>query len=164
MAEIRESDLPGIGRKFQIQSKTGDKVVVVIHDDGKRQLFFFDPRDPEESIAVATFDEGEARQLAAIIGGMTYTPKALQSLDVELEDLTIDWYKVPPTAKAVGKSIGELQLRQKTGASIIAIIEPDHEKRLNPGPNEIIRADATLIVTGTRENVRALEQLIVQGS
>jgi len=164
MAEIRETDLPGIGHKVQLETDNGDKLVVVIHDDGKRQLFFFDAKDPEECVGVATFDDGEARRLAAIIGGMTYTPKALQSLDVGLDDLTIEWYKVPQDAKAAGKSIGELQMRQRTGASIIAIIQPDDEKRLNPGPEEVIRPGATLIVSGTRESVKSLERLIQQGS
>lgn len=164
MAEIRETDLPGIGHKVQIETSNGDKLVVVIHDDGKRQIFFFDPKDPEESIGMATLDDGEARKVAAIIGGMTYTPKALPSLGVGLDDLMIEWYKVPAEAKSAGKTIGELGMRQRTGASIIAIIQPDEEKRLNPGPKEVIRAGATLIVTGTRENVKSLEQLILQGS
>lgn len=155
MASIRESDLPGIGHKIQMETNNGDKVVVIIHDDGKRQIFLFDRNDPEESIAVAALDDGESRRLAAIIGGMTYTPKALQSLEVELDDLMIDWYKVPSEANSTGKTIGELQLRQKTGASIIAIVEPNKEKKLNPGPSQVIQEHATLVVTGSREHVRA---------
>jgi len=163
MYQIRESDLPGIGHKFQIETNSGDKLVVVIHEDGKRQIFTFRPDDPEDAVLVATLDDEEARKLAAIIGGMTYTPKALQSLEVELDDLVIDWYKVPPDAKAAGKSIGELQMRQTTGASIIAIVEPDKQKVLNPGPSAVIRPHATLVVTGSRDHVRALKELVVNG-
>lgn len=163
MYHIRESDLPGIGHKFQMVTNTGDQLVIVIHEDGKRQIFTFDPKDPEESILVATLDDEESRKLAAIIGGMAYTPKALQSLEVDLDDLVIDWYKVPEGARSAGKSIGELQMRQKTGASIIAVLEPGKQKVLNPGPSEVIRPGATLIVTGTREHVRALKDLVVNG-
>ena len=163
MYQIRESDLPGIGHKFQMETNSGDKLVVVIHGDGKRQIFTFRPDDPEESELVATLDDEEARKLAAIIGGMTYTPKALQSLEVELDDLVIDWYKVPADAKAAGKTIGELQMRQKTGASIIAIVEPSKQKLLNPGPSAAIQRHATLVVIGTRDQVRALKELVVNG-
>lgn len=164
MFDIRESDLPGIGRKVQIETNNGDKIVVVIHDDGKREIFQFNPNDPDESIAVMTLDDDEARKFAGVVGGMTYTPKALQTLEVDLDDLVIDWYKVPEGAKSAGKTIGELQLRQKTGASIIAIVEPDKRKRLNPGPSEVIQEHATLVVTGAREHVRTLKQLIAHGS
>jgi len=165
MFSIRESDLPGIGHKFQIDTTFGDRLVVVIHDDGKRQIFFFNPHDLDECAGVATLDDEEARKLAAIIGGMTYTPKALQTLEIELDDLVIDWYRVPPHAKAAGKTIGELQLRQKTGASVIAIIDADGKaKLLNPGPDEPIQEGATLVVAGTRENVKVLKDLIMNGS
>lgn len=165
MFSIRESDLPGIGHKFQIETTFGDRLVVVIHDDGKRQIFFFDPDDPEECAGVATLDDEEARKLAAIIGGMTYTPKALQSLEVDLDELIIDWFRVPPHAKAVGKTIGELRLQQRTGASVIAIVDAEKEaKLLNPGPDELILEGSTLVITGSREHVKALKDLIMNGS
>lgn len=163
MFEIRESDLPGIGRKFQFDTSNGDRVVLIIHDDGKRQIFFFDPDDLEESVAVATFDDSESRKLAGIIGGMAYTPKALQTLEVDLDELAIDWYKVPEGAKSAGKTIGELRLRQNTGAVIIAIINANKETQLTPGPDAVIRENETLIVTGSREAVRSLKQLIEIG-
>ncbi|MBO8140955.1 MAG: cation:proton antiporter regulatory subunit [Firmicutes bacterium] len=165
MYSIRESDLPGIGRKFLLETSHGDRVVVVIHDDGRRQIFLYRPEDPEEPAAVATMDDDEARKLAAIIGGMTYTPKALQSLEVALDDLVIDWYRVPSHAPAVGKTIGELQLRQRTGATIIALVRPEtKEQRLNPGPDEVIHQNATLVVAGTRDHVRALKELLTGGN
>jgi TrkA domain protein len=163
MSNIRESDLPGIGRKFQIVTRSGEKLVVVIHDDGRRELYHFDHDDPEESISLVTLDDDEARQVAGIIGGMTYKPKTLESVEVALDDLVIEWYKVDPGSKAVGKTIGELQVRSKTGANIIAVIEKNQRQQVNPGPDQVLHAEATLVISGERHQVKALKQLISDG-
>lgn len=164
MSIIRESDLPGIGRKFQVEARSGDKLVIVVHDDGKRELYHFRQDDPDESISTVTLDDDEARQVAGIIGGMTYKPRALETVEVALDELTIDWHKVEPASRSIGKTIGELRVRQKTGATIMAVIERDHTKKINPGPDQVIHEGATLVVAGERHQVRALRQLIVHGS
>ena len=45
---IRETELPGIGKKFEIVTKNYDKVIIVIHDDGRREVYHFDDDDYEK--------------------------------------------------------------------------------------------------------------------
>jgi TrkA domain protein len=164
MSTIRETDLPGIGRKFQIETQSGDKLIVVVHDDGRRELYHFDPNDPDELLSLVTLNDTEARQVAGIIGGLNYTPKALESMSVTLEGLVIEWYKIEPGSAAIGQTIGQLQVRQTTGATIMAIIEKDGRKHINPGPDQTLAEDVTLVIAGERQQVQASKRLIAQGS
>jgi TrkA domain protein len=164
MSTIRESDLPGIGRKFQIDTRSGDKLVIVIHDDGRRELYHFAPDDPDDNLSMITLDDDEARKVAGIIGGMSYTPKALESVNISLEDLVLEWYKVEPGATCIGKTIGQLEVRKNTGATIIAIVEKDGSKIINPGPEQMLSEETTVVVAGERRQVKAFKRLITQGS
>lgn len=136
---IRESVLPGIGKKFEMYTRSGENVTVIIHDD-------------------------EARQISAIIGGMTYKPKMVETIEVALDDLIIEWYKIESHFMCVGTSIGGLNVRQATGATIIAVIEKNSEKQINPGPDYVLQAESTVVVVGERQQQKLIKQILLNGS
>lgn len=159
MSVVRESDLIGIGKKYQIETEAGDNMVVVIHDDGRRELYRHDDVD-NETHCVMTLSDEESRQIAGILGGLSYKPKALETIEVALDDLRIEWYKVEASNDGVNKSIGELNVRQKTGASIIAAIK-DTESIINPGPEYVIEPGVTLVIAGKAKNIKLLKEILL---
>jgi TrkA domain protein len=163
MSTIREAALPGVGRKFQIETANGDRLVIVIHDDGTRELYHFSRNNPDRVASVVTLADSEARQIAGIIGGLTYVPKALPSAEIVLDDLLLEWYTIEPGSVCIGKTIRDLHVRSATGASIVSIIEPDRIKRINPEADTVLNAGATLILAGDRRTITKLKQLLVKG-
>lgn len=164
MKLVKETDLPGIGKKFLLNTRSGDKIVVVVHDDGRREIYHFYREDPDDSISMVTLDDEESRCIAAILGGMTYRPQALDP-EVALGDMVIEWYKIEPGAYAIGKTIGELCIRQRTGGTVIAIVEQDQcSKTINPGPEATFHPGAMAVILGEKNQVKACKQLILHGS
>ena len=163
MSDIRESNLPGVGRKFQIEAASGDRLTVVIHDDGTRELYHFMRKDPDRVASVVILTDSEARQVAGIIGGLTYVPKALPSAEIVLDDLLLEWYTIEPGSACIGKTIRDLQVRTVTGSSIVSIIEPDRVKRTNPEADTTLNEGATLILAGDRRTNAALKRLLATG-
>ncbi len=163
MSTVSEAYLPGVGRKFQIETLRGDRLVIVIHDDGDREIYYFDRKNLDRAASVVTLTDGEARQIAGIVGGLTYVPKALPTAEVVLDDLVLDWFTIEPGAAAIGKTIRDLQPRTVTGASIVSLVEADHVKRTNPEADTMLNEGATLILAGDRKTIAALKKLLVDG-
>ncbi|MHA4409713.1 cation:proton antiporter regulatory subunit [Bacillus cereus] len=160
---IRESELPGIGCKFEVITKGNEKMVIVIHDDGRREMYHFDA-DHEESISSVSLRDSEARQIAAILGGMVYRPQALDTIEMAFEGLSIEWFKVENNAPVVQKTIGTLHVRNTYNVTIIAILKKNMKKFFNPGPDSIIEAGDMLVLSGARHEVkRIINELLSVG-
>jgi CPA2 family monovalent cation:H+ antiporter-2 len=70
-------------------------------------------------------------------------------------------YVVPQQSPIDGKSIGELQLRGRSGASILALVRGS-ESHVAPGAAEVLRCGDCIALVGTREAI-ASAKLILAG-
>ena len=151
--EFRESELPGIGKKFTIKTQQGSIISVVLHITGKREIFIFEEgeeyEDPDCDVILT---EEEANQLGSVLMGTYFRPEQERERELFLRNLAIEWVKVEPGSPLVGKSIEELGIRKKTGVTVISIVRGDHTIT-NPLPEEVIREGDTLILVGTREQM-----------
>lgn len=161
---IKETELPGIGKKFDIQTRSGDNLNILIKDDGKREVQHCEQGDPEHCLTKITLDDDEAKYVSAIIGGVTYKPTALDHIEVALGDLVIEWYRLDNNFKAIGKTIGDLRIRQRSGATIIAVIESNHSKHINPGPDLLLTAESIVVVLGERLHQQQIRQILLNGN
>jgi TrkA domain protein len=80
-----------------------------------------------------------------------------------LDDLVLEWHTIETGAACVGRTIRDLQVRTRTGASVVSIIEPNRMTRTNPEADTVLNEGATLIIAGDRLTNAALKRLLAQG-
>jgi TrkA domain protein len=154
---VYESDLPGVGKKFEIELDEEKTLIIVIHNTGKREVFR--RVGDEDSTKLFEISDQMARQVGSILEGAYFQPIATDTTETMLDaDSLLEWVKVVDSADIIGKSLAELDFRNATGASIVAI-QRDDDTESNPGPETVIEADDTLIVLGTREACKRVETL-----
>lgn len=163
MTLIREAELPGLGKKYQLNLENGDQVVVIIHDDGTREIYHF-AEDGDEPLSTVLLSDQESRQLGSIIGGAFYQPRTLDRLDTAVSDLRIEWLKVRGDSDIAGKSIGEMGLRKNHGIIIIAVMEDKGGGRretihINPGPGYVFKPGHTVVAAGRIDKIRQFEKM-----
>jgi len=77
----------------------------------------------------------------------------------ELE-LRVEQFQIAASSPVIGKSIKELQIRQKTGVSVLAVRKPEEPFDTNPSPDTILDVDVVLIAVGTLSEIQLLERLL----
>jgi TrkA domain protein len=152
MSEIKESDLPGIGKKFTLELDSGDKLVVVIHSSGEREVFKF-IHDNDEPTSVTKLNDEEARQIGAILAGTYFQPVIEDEQKLAMKNVTMEWIKIVPDSMLANKEIEELNIRKRTGVSITTIIRGEHVIP-NPRSHEIIKPHDTIIIVGSNEQIK----------
>ena len=156
--EIQETELPGIGRRFDLSCVDGS-VSVVIHHSGRRDLYVREARARNEPVSLSLTDH-QARQLGAILGGAYFKPAVVEEMEAVIGDLLIDWVTLTEDSPATGKSIAELGIRQRTHMTIAAIARPS-ETIIAPEPDVVLQAGDRLVVIGRPEDLPGFVRDIV---
>ena len=146
MAGLEAVRLPGVGTRFTLRLEDGAVISVILHNDGKRELYCF-RRAADEPEVVISLDDEEARQLGAVIGGAYERPKIIDDLELALGQLHIEWIAVPATSPWIGKTLAECGFRAKLGITVVAILR-EPEPVSGARPDDVIRRDDTLVTVG----------------
>jgi TrkA domain protein len=153
--DVTETDLPGVGKRFEVDTAGEDSVVVLVHNNGRRELFYRpDPdADAEELLELS---DREARTIGSILEGAHFQPVATDTTATTIgeDGVMLEWYTLDADAELVGTSIGTVGVRERTGATVAAI-ERDGEVVQSPGPDFVFQAGDQLVVVGSRENHEA---------
>ncbi|HET7518686.1 MAG TPA: TrkA C-terminal domain-containing protein [Actinomycetes bacterium] len=151
-------DLPGIGRRYEMTGTNGGHIIVIITHSGHRIVHGRNP-GVDQASAVELTDQ-QARKLGAILGGAFFKPAVVEELEAVFGKLLIDWVTLGPASPGAGKTIGELQIRRRTGVTIVAIVR-DNQAITVPEPSETLHAGDRLIIIARHQDSGPFHKLVV---
>jgi TrkA domain protein len=148
VGRIQVTTLPGVGVMRTFMTAADDWIGVLELRSGARQLFVDDPSDPDTRRLVAELQTGDCLLLAELLGADVEAPVPPETID-EL----VDWVLVAPHSAGRGQTVGQLGLRSRTGATIVAVLRDRMHTDIAPG--FLIRDGDILVLSGGPE---ALDQ------
>ena len=159
MADITETQLPGVGVRHDFTTAEGERVGVLTHRNGRRELLLYDREDPDECMTVVHLSTGDTRTLAELLGA-SQVSEAVTAVQQRVEGLAIDWIAVPAHSKFVGSTIADGRFRTRTGASVIAVLRGATTIPA-PEPNFVFASGDVVVGVGTSEGLNELRVLLV---
>jgi len=159
MPEVSETPLPGVGVRHEFTTVDGERVAVLTHRTGRREIAVYDRRDPDACTTVLHLSHDDTRTLAELLGASPVS-EAVAAVQQRLEGLAIDWVAVPAGSRFVGSTIAEGAFRTSTGASIVAVVRGKVTMPA-PGPDHTFEGGDVAVAVGTPEGLAELRALLV---
>ncbi len=161
MSEIDEVKLPGVGVRYEFKTAEGNRIGVISHRTGLREIYVSRRDDPDEFRRVLGLSPDDARTLSELLGA-TRVAQQLAELQQRIEGLVIDWLPIREDSVYVGRTIGDARLRTRTGVSVVAIVRGEQAVPA-PGPEQPLESGDYLVVVGTARGVEQAVELLRAG-
>jgi TrkA domain protein len=155
---IYETEVPGVGHKFELELDGEERLIVLIHHDGKREVYLR-PGENADSEKLFSLTGKRARQLGSILEGAHFQPVEMDDIRVPLGEAIIEWTEIDTSSALVGQTLRAANIRDRTGVSVIAI-QRGPDTISNPTPDTTIEADDILVTLGSRVEHQAFSELV----
>jgi TrkA domain protein len=159
MPDVSETRLPGVGVRHEFTTEGGERLGVLSHRSGRRELVVYDRDDPDAAATILHLSRDDTRTLAELLGA-TQVSEVLSAVQQQIEGLAIDWITVPEGSRFAGATIAEGGFRTRTGASIVAIVRGETTVPA-PEPQQEFAAGDVVVAVGTADGLAQLRQLLV---
>jgi len=159
MPDVSETPLPGVGVRHEFVTAGGERVAVLTHRTGRRELAIYDQSDPDRCTAVLHLSHDDTRTLAELLGASPVS-EAVSAVQQRLEGLAIDWVTIPAGSAVIQATIAEGAFRSRTGASIVAVVRGGTTLPA-PGPDHRFEAGDVAVAVGTTDGLAQLRDLLV---
>ena len=155
---VYETEVPGVGHKFELEIDSSRRLVVVIHHDGKREVYLRPDADADSQRLFGLTGK-QARQLGSILEGAYFQPIEMDDIEVPLGEAIIEWVEIAEDSEIVGQTLRNAKIRERTGVSVIAI-QRGEKTLANPKADTAIEPGDILVTLGTRAEQQAFDELL----
>jgi TrkA domain protein len=159
MPDVSETVLPGVGVRHEFVTAGEERLAVVTHRTGWRELAVYDRADRDACTTVLHLSPDDTRTLAELLGASPVS-ETVAAVQQRLEGLAIDWVTVPAGSRFVGATIAEGAFRTRTGTSIVAVVRGDTTLPA-PGPDLRFEVGDVAVAVGTTQGLADLRALLV---
>jgi TrkA domain protein len=159
---IYEADVPAVGKRFEVETGDDERLVVIVHHDGTREIF---RREGADADAEKLFElsSSQTREVTTVLEGADFEPLDLDDADIPLGTAIMEWVEVPEGSPVSGQTLEDAQIGKRTGVTIAAI-QREGETVASPGAEDVLSPGDILVVIGTRSDQQAFESLLETGS
>jgi len=158
MADVSETVLPGVGVRHEFTTAEGERMGVLVHRNGRREVLVYGRDDPDACSTTVSLSADDARTMAELLG-VSQVSEAVSAVQQQIEGLGIEWLEVEPGSSAVGTTIGAGMFRTRTGASIVAVMRGQTTIPA-PGPELAFEDGDVVVAVGTTAGLAELRSLL----
>lgn len=156
--DLIETLLPGVGVRYELETRSGQRLGIVVQREGAVEMAVYDQRDPDRARGVFHLDPDEVEAVADILGAPRMTQR-FADLTREVPGLRSARLAVRPGSPFDGRALGETRARTLTGCSIVAVVR-DADVVTSPEPHEVLHGGDVLVVIGSRQGLEQLDTLL----
>ena len=154
---LRSVNLPGVGTKYEFVTEKGDTIAIFFTKTGTIQMYTLQGGCHTPSAAEMT--PIEARRLGNILTGAIIEAES-ESVEIAfsaIADLRITIHTYTITKNIAGRTIEDLQIRTKTGVTVIAVSRKD-KNIINPPRSFIFEVGDAVVVIGETDQLKKFER------
>ncbi|AHH96235.1 TrkA domain protein [Kutzneria viridogrisea] len=154
---VEVTPLPGIGTRQDFQTRSGKRVGVITHRDGRFELIVSRNDDPDACSASIPLTAEETATLSSLLGAPQLVSHLGRNTGIETRQLPI-----APGSPFAAATLGDTALRTRTGASVVAVVRAG-TVHPSPGPEFGFAAGDLVVVVGTEDGLTAAAAILAEG-
>ena len=157
MGNVNETNLPGVGIRFDFTTREGDRVVVVNHRSGRSELLVCSKQDPDACHEVLRLSKEDAARSPRSSGSHRSPRKSCRCACRRRASPSIGCRCQDP--HCVGRTVYDIEHLDEWAASIAAVIRG--ETTIPTPPSTFtLEAEDVAVVIGTPKGVEAMATLL----